>query len=74
MTPNWVENKEELNEDTSKWKDSAHDDAGDWFGVKDLIWDLTRDLICSNGMLNRALLVSVKGAEKGQRDWNTKPK
>lgn len=65
MTPNGSENEEELNENASKGQNTAHDNARQWFGVKDLIRYGPWDRIGANGMFNRPLLVAVEGAQEG---------
>jgi len=50
--PNAVENKEELNEDAAKWKNSTHQNSRDSADVCGLLWDLTRNLIGTYWMLN----------------------
>lgn len=57
--PQWIEDEEELNEDTAERKDTSHDDARSRSGIDTLIRYLPRDLICSHGMLNRLLAEEV---------------
>ena len=66
MTPNRTENEKELDENAAKRQNTAHDDAGNWFSVEDLVGNGPWDCIGANWMLNWPLLVPVKGTQKGQ--------
>lgn len=72
-TPNAVEYKEELNEDTTEGKDTAHDNSRNRLSVHALLWNLSWYLICSDGLLNRWLPETEISPHKGEGDRNPKP-
>lgn len=51
-SPDAVEDEEQLNEDASEGQDATHHDPWEGFGVKRLLWNLTRDLIGAYGMFD----------------------
>ena len=73
MTPNGPENEEELNENASKWQNSAHHNARQRLCIEDLVGNGARDCIGADGVLNGALLVAVEGAQEGQGDADAEP-
>ena len=73
MGPDAVQDEKQLNEDASEGQDAAHDDARQRTRVDRLFGDLTRDLVCPHGMLDRAFLESEIGADEGQRNGHTEP-
>lgn len=50
--PNAGENEKQLNKDTSKRKNSPHDDTRDWSCIQRLLRDLTWNLISAHRMFN----------------------
>lgn len=73
MGPNWVQNKEQLDEDATEREDTTHDNARNWFSVEDLLWNLSLDRVSANRMLNGSLFVAIESSEEGKRNGNTKP-
>ena len=73
MRPNRVQNEEQLNEDATERENTTHDNARNWFCVKDLLRNLPLDWISADGMLNRTLFVAVESSKEGKRNRNTEP-
>jgi len=71
--PDAVQNKEELNKDTSKRKDTTHNDAWDRLSVNALIRNLSRNLIGPHWLLNWRLSEAKVGTNEGERNRNAKP-
>lgn len=51
--PQRIQYEEQLNENASKWQHTAHNDARNGLRVNRLVWNLTWNLVCTNGMLQR---------------------
>ena len=64
IRPNAVQYEEELNEDTAERQNAAHNYAGQGLSVNRLLWDLTRDLIGADRMLDCSFLEAEVGANK----------
>lgn len=50
MEPDGIHDEIELNEDSTKREDTAHEHGGDGPQIKDLVGDLSRDLVRAYGM------------------------
>jgi hypothetical protein len=48
VVPDGGENKVELDEDGTKWQNTAHQARSPWLHVPHLLGNLTRNLICAN--------------------------
>jgi len=71
--PDGVENKEELNEDTTEGQDSSHDDAGNRLVVNALVGDLSWNLVCSHRLFNHWFSKSEICSHKGERYADAEP-
>lgn len=74
VRPKRVEDEKQLNENATEWQYSAHNNAGNRSGVKDLFGNMSRNWICSNWMLNRPLFVSIISSKKTHWRRNSNPK
>lgn len=62
--PQRIQYEEQLNENASKWQHTAHNDARNGLRVNRLVWNLTWNLICTNGMLQRLQKERMKNSDK----------
>lgn len=73
MRPNAVKHEKELNENTSEWQNTAHDNGGHRSGVEILLRDLTWYLIRAYRIHNGRFLEAEIRAEKDKRCAHAKP-
>jgi len=73
MGPKAVQNEEQLDKYAAERQNSAHDHAGQRFGVQTLRWYLTRYLIRPHGVFNGPFLETKIGSNEGQRNADAKP-
>jgi len=71
--PDWVEYKEELDENAAEGQDSAHDDARDRLGVHALVRDLSGNLICPHRLLDAGFPEPEVCPYKSERDTDPEP-
>ena len=58
MTPNRAEDEKELNKDTTKGQNTAHNDTGQRFGVENLVRNCAGDCIGANFVKNLVFIIS----------------
>jgi hypothetical protein len=64
VTPDRVQNEEELDEDATKRQDTAHENPRPELGVERLWRNLPRDLVCADWLLDRRSLESEVCSEE----------
>ncbi len=63
VSPDAVEDEEELNEDATKRQDTSHEGGRDGVGKPALVWNLTRNLVGAHRLLH-----SLGGGREGGRE------
>ena len=73
ITPDRVQNKEQLNKNAAERQYTAHHDARQWLSVDRLGRYLSWNLVGAYRILDDALLEAKVGAHKGERQRDAKP-
>ena len=73
MQPDWCQNEEKLDEDSTKWEDASYQNREDWVHIPGLLWDLPRDLGCLHRILRCWLSETQIATDNYKWNWDAKP-
>lgn len=74
MKPNRIHDKVELNKDSTERENTAHQNRGDRSQVEGLIRNLSRNLVCTNRLLNTWFTETDVGSKQTERERDDEPK